>query len=86
MRVEVDNMSIVIKAHFDGKVIVPDEPVDLPVDTPVSASITIVESKPGRSPEREAAWQRLKSLRIAGLSIPDEALERSAIYEPPRGL
>jgi hypothetical protein len=86
MRVEVDDMSIVIKAHFDGKVIVPDEPVDLPVDTPVSATIRIVEARPGRSPEREAAWQRLKSLRIEGLSIPDKALERASIYEPPRGL
>ncbi|MHB1767530.1 MAG: hypothetical protein ACYCUV_06720 [Phycisphaerae bacterium] len=24
-----------IKAHFDGKTIVPDEPVDLPTDTPL---------------------------------------------------
>jgi hypothetical protein len=31
-----------IKAHFDGKAIVPDEPVDLPMDTPL---FVFVESK-----------------------------------------
>lgn len=31
-----------IKAHFDGKTIVPDEPVDLPKDTPL---FVYVESK-----------------------------------------
>ena len=31
-----------IKAHFDGKTIVPDEPLDLPKDTPL---YVFVESK-----------------------------------------
>jgi len=79
-------MSVVIRAHFDGKTIVPDEPVDLPVNQPLEAEVKVVEAKPGRSPKREAAWQRLKSMRISGLNIPDEALRRENLYEPPRGL
>lgn len=74
-------MAIVIRAHFDGKTIVPDEPVDLPVDTAVEAALTIVEAKPGRSPEREAAWQQLLSLRIPDVCIPEEALRRENMYE-----
>ena len=74
-------MAIVIRAHFDGKTIVPDEPVDLPVNTPVNAMLTIVEVEPGRSREREAAWQRLLSLRIPGVCIPEEALRRETMYE-----
>ena len=80
-------MSQVIRAHFDGKAIIPDEPVDLPVNQPLEARLDIVaERKRGRSPEREVAWQRLKSLRIAGLNISDEALRRENLYKPPRGL
>ena len=30
-----------IKAHFDGKTIVPDEPVDLPTDTPIGANLIL---------------------------------------------
>jgi hypothetical protein len=41
-----------IKAHFDGKVIVPDEPVSLPVDQPlviqVSNGVTIIKPADGR--------------------------------------
>lgn len=79
-------MSIVIRAHFDGKVIVPDEPVDLPVNQPTEAELHIAKAGEGRSPEREAAWQRLLSLRVPGLDVPDFALSRESIYWPPRGL
>lgn len=74
-------MSIKVRAHFDGKVIVPDEPVNLPVDEPIEAELTVVRREPGRSPVREAAWQELLSRRIPGLSISDEALRRENLYE-----
>ena len=74
-------MSIRVRAHFDGKVIVPDEPVDLPVDEPIEAELTIVRREPRRSAAREAAWQKLLSRRISGLNIPDEALRRENLYE-----
>ncbi len=38
-------MSVVIRAHFDGKVIVPDEPVSLPVDRPMEAELRLCEEK-----------------------------------------
>ena len=70
-------MSVVIRAHFDGKVIVPDEPVDLPIDKPLRGELTVIEAEP----EREAAWQRLKSRKVRGSSIPLEALRREIMYE-----
>lgn len=80
-------MSIVIRAHFDGKVIVPDEPLDLPAG-PVEA-----ELRPGHSrlPQEEierrlAALDRLASRAKHGITLPQEALSRESAYEPPRGL
>ncbi len=74
-------MSVVIRAHFDGKTIVPDEPVDLPINSELKAEISVVLAKPRRSPEREAAWQSLLSSRMSGLSISDESLRRENLYE-----
>jgi len=39
-------MTQVITAHFDGKVIVPDEPVQLPVGEPLRLHVEMVESEP----------------------------------------
>jgi hypothetical protein len=36
----------VIRAHFDGKVLVPDEPVDLPVDRPLEVHVHPIEPIP----------------------------------------
>ena len=47
--------AIAIKAHFDGKVLVPDEPLEIPKDTPL-----IVEIK-------EAQPSLKKRKRMAGL-------------------
>ncbi|MCL5103503.1 MAG: hypothetical protein M1133_05235 [Armatimonadetes bacterium] len=79
-------MSVVIRVHFDGKTLVPEEPVDLPINESIEAELRVAEVRPGRSPEREAAWQRLLSLRISGLDVPDFALSRESMYWPPRGL
>ena len=35
-------MAMVIRAHFDGKVLVPDEPLDLPVDEPLELELRSV--------------------------------------------
>ena len=77
-------MSIRARVHFDGKTIITDEPVDLPVDEPIEAEFTVVRGEPGRSAAREAAWQKLLSRRIPGLRIPDEALRRENLYEDRR--
>ncbi len=35
-------MSVVIRAHFDGSVLVPDEPVELPQDCPLEIQVRIL--------------------------------------------
>jgi len=44
-RASADRMSIVLtlKAHIDGKVFVPDEPVDIRVDEPVTLRVERIE-------------------------------------------
>ena len=42
----------ILKAHFDGRVLVPDEPVDLPADTALELE---VKRTNGFSPEVAAA-------------------------------
>ena len=75
-------MSMTIRAHFDGKVIVPDEPVDLPVNQPFELQLSIPVRKDAR-PEGQwrEALERLASRAIHGLNIPDEALSRENLYE-----
>ena len=36
----------IIKAHFDGKTLVPDEPVKLPVGKPLRISVEVERTKP----------------------------------------
>jgi len=46
-------MSIIIKAHYDGTTIVPDEPVDLPVNEPLELEL--------RQPSAELVWDPEKA-------------------------
>lgn len=80
-------MSIVIRAHFDGKVIVPDEPVDIPIG-PLEAELRPDDAllSPEEVEQRLAAWDALDEHLVPGLNIPDEALRRESMYEPDRGL
>ena len=69
------------RAHFDGKVLIPDEPVEIPVGQPVQVQLTPATTQPAVSPEeRRAAIDRLLSRPIKGLSIPDAALTREGLY------
>jgi hypothetical protein len=50
-----------IRAHFDGKVLVPDEPVDVPRDKPLRVEITVEEATDAMSRrvlglQRGVAW------------------------------
>ena len=74
-----------IRAHFDGKVIVPDESVDLPVDSPLEVSLTAVPGN-GTQAGEQVIQERLRKLAratgcLAGPSIPTEALRRESLYE-----
>ena len=76
-------MSVVIKAHFDGKTIVPDEPVDLPVNEPLEAELRVVapEEKTKDIARRRAALRRFSSRAVRGVNIPAEDLRRENLYE-----
>ena len=75
-------LPVTIRAHFDGKVIVPDEPVDWPVGRSIRVSIDLQEEP--RVPsveERRAALRRLAARAVPGVNIPEEALRRENLYE-----
>jgi len=80
-------VAIVIRAHFDGKAIIPDEPVDLPINEPLEFELKQVPDELEWDPKKaRAAIRDIASRAVHGLSIPDEALRRENLYEPDRGL
>jgi hypothetical protein len=71
-----------IRAHFDGKVLVPDEPLDLPINEPLDLELLPSAGKlVGAAIEEQLARLNRASGRIRGPVIPPEALRRSALYE-----
>ncbi len=76
-----------IRAHFDGKVIVPDEPVDLPEGTRLVVRLTSdVEAFPAvpaeRMPAPQVIQKRLESLREMFLTLP--LAEVSPSFDPAK--
>jgi len=39
-------MTITIRARFDGKVLIPEEPVSLPKDQPLEVEVRVAETSP----------------------------------------
>jgi hypothetical protein len=58
----------VLKAHFDGKVLVPDEAVDLPVNRPLEVSVVAVD-------ELAAPRKPLARLAKRLAALPDEVTQ-----------
>ncbi len=56
-----------VSAHFDGKVIVPDEPLDLPPNQALILQIQAVGSKDDSAEESSLAW-------IAANAVDSDAL------------
>ena len=48
-------------AHFDGKVLVPDSPVKLPVNQPLKVSVSTVETNAAEDDMDKGAWLRAAS-------------------------
>jgi hypothetical protein len=71
-------MTQTIRAHFDGKVIVPDEPVQLPVGQSLRVHLEV--SAP---PAPQDEWERklLESTVDCGVSLPHSALSSEGLYE-----
>ena len=76
----------VLKAHYDGRVLVPDEPVDLPLDTPLEIQVRRVTEPalaPG-TPLSELA-QLAKRHPITGNAAPDLAAQHDHyLYGTPK--
>jgi hypothetical protein len=84
MAMEATLMSVVIRMRFDGKVFIPEDPVDVPLNEPLDFEYKPPEPKWDPEKAKEAVkW--LTSRAISGLNIPDEALRRENLYED-RGL
>ena len=74
-------MAVRIRAHYDGKTFVPDEPVDLKIGEPVEVERIERKLSAAEIKRRRAALRRIASEAIPGLNIPDEALRRENMYE-----
>ncbi|MCW5935100.1 MAG: hypothetical protein KIT45_12515 [Fimbriimonadia bacterium] len=78
-------MTVMIRARFDGKVFVPDEPVDIPVGASGVFLMSQEEQNPTTYRKSLDALQRLIRRGVKGANIPDEALRRENLYDD-RGL
>jgi hypothetical protein len=67
---ETRTMSV-IRAHFDGKVFVPDEPVDVPQGTP--AQILVVHVDPPTTVPTDKSRKPLKELAALLDKLPDNS-------------
>jgi len=76
-------MAIRIRAHYDGKTFVPDEPVHLQAGEQVEIVTPFLSEEEARwDPEKaRAALREFMANPIKGLNIPDEALRRENLYE-----
>jgi len=83
-----------LRAHFDGKVIVPDEPVDLPVGAPLEVEVRTpngvspqvaaameAAKDPSDTARRLEALERFVSFGVPGTNIPLEMLRREHLYD-----
>jgi hypothetical protein len=75
---------ISIRAHFDGKVIVPEEPMDLPVNTALNVEVRpcLISAPVDQATiaRRLAGLERFVVGGATGASISAEALRREGLY------
>lgn len=80
-------MKQIFNAHFDGRVFVPDEPVDAPINTPLR--LVMENGHPHSelaSPETVSVAERLERLKritgiVTGPPISAESLLRENLYD-----
>lgn len=76
------HMTRTIRAHFDGRVIVPDEPVGL---RPAEKLLVTIRAAPPAgqidTDARNRALDRLLARKVPGARIPDDALRRENMYD-----
>ncbi|MCS6831234.1 MAG: antitoxin family protein [Armatimonadota bacterium] len=77
-------MKTLIHARYDGKVLIPEEPLQLEEGQIVRLEIIAPACQSEASLSRERRRQALRQLvatAVEGASIPDEALRRENLYE-----
>jgi hypothetical protein len=62
-------MTVAIRSHFDGKVFVPDEPVDLPTGQVVILHVEAAENGDTKPAKTGNAWDVLEA-HIGSISAP----------------
>ena len=67
-----------VNAHFDGKVIVPDEPLDLAPNQPLIVRIERVGDEPGSSDESALIW--LATNAVDNEALPADLADRHDDY------
>lgn len=74
----MSNATLSIRAHFDGRVIVPDEPVDLPLDTPLKIEVRSTDTVSGEVMEVMSAAKNPRTVarRLAGFAKFTARLDR----------
>lgn len=73
-------MTVIVRAHFDGQVLVPEERPDLPVNQPLTVHIEVPMSAANDVSAKLAALDRIVA-RAVNANLPAEALSRETIYE-----
>jgi hypothetical protein len=48
-------MTVTVRAHFDGRAIIPDEPLQVPVNQPLEVQVTVRDGPPERSLQAQDA-------------------------------
>jgi hypothetical protein len=76
-------MCLHIRGHFDGRFIVPEQPVDLPVNQPLDIEVT---SSSGNGTDAGAARQRVEKLKKFFArpplgELPLDSLRRENLYD-----
>jgi hypothetical protein len=72
-------VSVRIRAHFDGKTIVPDEPLDLASDQDLEVSVRIVPKSHAKRPIRKTR-PRITSLPFYGMWADREDMADSTTW------
>ena len=75
-------MQKVIRARFSGRVIIPEEPLELPEGQTLEVIIRCIPSEIySDAANAQRAWQEIKATAIKGLNISSDSLCREHIYE-----
>ncbi|GBC96167.1 hypothetical protein HRbin16_01968 [bacterium HR16] len=72
---------LVIEAEYDGKVLIPKEPLNLPVGTRVSLSLHVQQDVEERLQKLHALWRYAEEHAVDAPALDNEALRRENLYE-----